>query len=64
MEDSNSEEETDQDVHTPTVANTEQSMLSIRVHTKPPSDLATVPNESPTQPKIKFPSWNGKTTWF
>ena len=28
VEDSNSEEETDQDVHTPTFANTDQSMLS------------------------------------
>ena len=56
VEDSNSEEKTDQDVHTSTVANTEQSMLSVRVHTKPPSDLATVPTESPTQPKINFPS--------
>ena len=53
VEDSNSEEET---VHTPTVASTEQSMLSVRVHTKPPSDLATVRTESPTQPKINFPS--------
>ena len=44
------------DVHTPTVANTEQSMLSVKVHTKPQSDLATVPTKSPTQPKINFPS--------
>ena len=56
VEDSNSEEETDQDVHTPTVVNTDQSMLSVRVHTKPPSDLASVPTKSPTQPKINFPS--------
>ena len=30
-------------------------MLSVRVHTEPPSDLAAVPTESPTQPKIIFP---------
>ena len=30
-------------------------MLSVKVHTEPPSDLAAVPTESPTQPKIKFP---------
>ena len=30
-------------------------MLSVKIHTEPPSDLAAVPTESPTQPKINFP---------
>ena len=53
-EGSDCEEETDQNVHAATVA---KSMLSdsVKVHTEPPSDLAAVPTESPTQPKIYFP---------
>lgn len=43
---SDSEEETDQ---------IQTAMLSVKVHTEPPSDLAAVPTESPTQPKINFP---------
>lgn len=35
--------------------NTEPIVL-VRGHTNPPSDLAVTPNESPTQPKINFPS--------
>ena len=52
-EGSDCEEETDQNVHAATVA---KSMLSdsVKVHTEPPSDLAFVPTESPTQPKIYF----------
>ena len=52
VEDNDCEEETDQNVYTATVA---KPMLSVRVHTEPPSDLAAVPTESPTQPKIIFP---------
>ena len=52
IEDSNCEEETDQNVHATTVA---KPMLSVKVHTEPPSDLAAVPTESPTQPKINSP---------
>ena len=52
VEDNYCEEETDQNVYTTTVA---KPMLSVRVHTEPPSDLAAVPTESPTQPKIIFP---------
>ena len=52
VEGSDCEEETDQNVHATTVA---KPMLSVKIHTEPPSDLAAVPTESPTQPKINFP---------
>ena len=52
VEDNDCEEETDQNIYTTTVA---KPMLSVRVHTEPPSDLAAVPTESPTKPKIIFP---------
>ena len=56
VEDSNCEEETDWDVNIPTVANTEEPTLSVKVYTKPSPDLATVSTKFPTQPKINFPS--------
>ena len=52
LKNSDCEEETDQNVYTTTVA---KPMLSVKVHTELPSDLAAVPTESPTQPKIIFP---------
>ena len=54
VEDNDCEEETDQDVCISTVAKAEEPMLSVGVHTKFSSDLATIPTEAPTHPKISW----------